>query len=322
MTLPFGFGRLTNGHRSGLSPMAEVQRRWSVWASVLLGLCVFFPFLRQLVPLTPNTIRIQSIESPERGTWVVLPDFSELGSPSFSRDGEWIAFDAYKEGFNHSRAECWIARRDGRDLTRLAYGATPRFSPDGKRLLFVREAVNDRSAPEGIYVINRDGTGERRLCAGRWPDWSPDGKAIVFSAGGEETGGARIGASVYIANADGAERNKIAEGDCPSWSPDGTKIAYCVRTADEPPVIRVYFLRENTDVTLGIGWFRANWWSDSKSVVANGRVRSGPKRQIVRMRLNAAGKPTELSTEFDEPFSPCCSWDGKDLLFIARMPKP
>jgi hypothetical protein len=29
----------------------------------------------------------------------------------------------------------------------------------------------------------------------------------------------------------------------------------------------------------------------------------------------------ELATEFEEPFSPCCSQDGKQILFIARKPK-
>src|SRR5215831_16444480 len=62
--------------------------------------------------ITPNTIRIQSLDDPTKGQWVTMPGFSELGSPTFSRDGRWIAFDAYKEGFNNSSAECWIARRD------------------------------------------------------------------------------------------------------------------------------------------------------------------------------------------------------------------
>jgi Tol biopolymer transport system component len=67
-----------------------------------------------------------------------------------------------KPGVNSSSAECWIARRDGQDLKRLAFGATPRFSPDGKRLLFMRQRVNDPTKEERIYVINSDGSGETR----------------------------------------------------------------------------------------------------------------------------------------------------------------
>ncbi len=269
--------------------------------------------------ITPNTIRIQSTESPNEGSWVVLPGFSELGSPCLSRDGKWIAFDGYKEGFNNSSAESWIARRDGRNLTRLANGATPRWSPDGKRLLFVRDRVNDPRSEGGIFLIDRDGSNERRIGEGRWPDWSPDGKEIVYSVGGDQTGGARVGATICISKVDGSDRREITEGDCPSWSPDGKKIAFCFRAPERPPVIRVYDLQQQNEETLGIGWFRANWMADSTSVVANGLI--GRRRRMVRLSLDAPGEPTELTTEFEEPISPCCSWDGKQIVFIAKTPK-
>jgi len=269
---------------------------------------------------TPNTIRIQSLEEPQKGEWVVMPGFSELGSPTFSRDGQWIAFDAYKQGFNNSKAECWIARRDGRDLKRLAFGATPRFSPDGKRLLFVRERVNDPTREEGVYSINRDGSGEKRIGPGRWPDWSPDGNELVFSLGGEERGGARIGATICIAKADGSDRREVVEGDCPTWSPDGTKIAYCYCAPERPPMIRVYDLRENVETPLGIGWYRGNWMPDNRTVVTNGLDARRPV--MVRLSLNTPRKVVEQSTEYEDPFSPSISWDGKEIIFIAKRPQP
>ena len=269
--------------------------------------------------ITPNTIRIQSTEKPEVGHWVVMPGFSELGSPCFSRDGEWIAFDAYKEGYNNSPSECWVARKDGRDLRRLAIGATPRWSPDGKRLLFMRNEANDPRRRPGIYVIDRDGTGERRIGDGRWPDWSPDGQRITFSSGGRPGPGLREGATICIARADGTGRREIAEGDSPSWSPDGKKIAYCRKAAGRPLMIHVHDLETGKDQSLGIGWYRANWMPDGKSVVANGVI--GGKAGMVRLSLDAPERPEELATEFEKPFSPCCSWDGKQIIFIARRPR-
>lgn len=266
--------------------------------------------------ITPNTIRIQSLASPKTGSWVVVPGFRELGSPCFSRDGDWIAFDGYREGFDNSPAESWIARRDGRDLTRLAEGSTPRWSPDGHQLLFVRTHLNHPGSDKGIFLINRDGSNERRIAEGRWPDWSPDGKQIVYSLGGDETGGARIGATIYIANLDGSGRRKITRGDCPSWSPDGKKIAVCFRVSERRPVIRVHDLRSEKEETLGIGWYRANWMPDSKSVVANGAI--GRNVGMVRLSLESPGRPIDLRTEFAEPSSPCCSWDGQQIVFIAR----
>ena len=242
--------------------------------------------------ITPNTIRIQPVDQPEKGKWVVMPGFSELGSPTFSKDGRWIAFDAYKEGYNNSPSECWIVQRDGKGLRRLAMGATPRWSPDGKWLLFMRSEANDRKREPGIFIIERDRAHERRITDGRWPDWSPDGKQITFSVGGIPTGGSRQEAVICTANADGSDRKEIAVGDCPSWSPDGKKIAYCFKAANEPPLIRVHDLEAGTDVTLGIGWFRANWMPDSKTLVANGIV--GRQPRMVRLFLNAQGRTQEL----------------------------
>ena len=270
------------------------------------------------ISITPNTIRIQSVDDPTIGQWVVMPGFSELGSPTFSRDGQWIAFDAYKQGFNNSSAECWIARRDGRDLKRLVFGATPRFSPDGKRLLFMRQRVNDPTKEEGIYMINRDGSSEKRIGPGRWPDWSPDGSEIVFSMGGQAAGGARIGATICIANADGSDRREVIEGDCPSWSPDGTKIAYCLRAGPPPRDPGLRHAGKCTDDT-GNRLVCANWMPDSKSVVCNGG--DGRDSRMVRLSLTIPRKMIEQSTEYEEPFSPAISWDGKEILFIARKPR-
>jgi hypothetical protein len=268
--------------------------------------------------ITPNTIRIQPVDEPSKGKWVVMPRFSELGSPSFSRDGKWVAFDAYKEGYNNSPSECWIVRRDGSGLKRLAIGATPRWSPDGNQLLFMRDEANDPKRKAGIFLINRDGTGERRIGEGRWPDWSPDGKQIAYSRGGIPGPGLREEAFICIVRADGSGRQQIAEGDCPSWSPDGKKIAYCFRALDQLPLIRVHELAAGKDVTLGIGWYRVNWMPDSKDLVGNGLIDG--QKLMVRFSIDTL-RPVELHTEFEQPFSPCCSADGKEIVFIARRPK-
>lgn len=142
----------------------------------------------------------------------------------------------------------------------------------------------------------------------------------MFSLGGEQTGGARIGATICIVNADGSGRREITQGDCPSWSPDGKKIAFCLRAPERPPLICVHELHNKKEETLGIGWFRANWMPDSKTVVANGVI--GEKFGMVRLSLDAPDQPAELSTEYTEPHSPCCSWDGKQIVYIAKRPKP
>ncbi len=273
----------------------------------------------QELAITPHTIRVQPMDPDEKGYWIVMPGYSELGSPCFSRDGLWVAFDAYKEGYNNSRPEVWITRRDGTGLKKLTNGATPRWSPDGKRLLFIRGSENEPNQEADIYVIKSDGTGEQKLRPGRWPEWSPDGKQIAFSRGGLAGGGAKVGAVVFICNADGKGDKGIAQGDCPSWSPDGKKIACCFREGDNPPEIRVLDLQTDETKRLGIGWYRANWMPDGKAVVANGFIADD-----VMVKLSAARPdepPAQLFSQFEDASSPCPSSDGRFLVFISKRTK-
>lgn len=270
--------------------------------------------------ITPHTIRVQPTDPDGKGHWITMPRYGELGSPCFSRDGEWIAFDAYKEGYNNSRPESWVARRDGTGLRKLADGATPRWSPDGKRLLFIRGSETEPKQEPDLYVIKPDGTGERKLGPGRWPDWSPDGRRIVFSRGGQAGGGVKAGATVYISDADGSGRKALCDGDCPSWSPDGKSIAFCFRADEQPPMIVVIDLATKEVRTLGIGWFRANWMPDGKAVVANGPAGLG-EVGMVELSLGGARAPRQLFSQFDDASSPCPSSDGTLMVFVAKRPK-
>ena len=270
----------------------------------------------QELAITPHTIRVQPMDPDEKGQWIMMPGYSELGSPCFSRDGLWVAFDAYKEGYNNGRPEVWIARHDGTSLKKLTNGATPRWSPTGKRLLFIRRNDNALNQEPDIYLIRSDGTGEQKLRPGRWPEWSPDGKQIAFSRGGLPGGGAKVGAEIFISKADGIGEKVIAQGDCPSWSPDGKKIACCFREGDNRPKIRVVDLQTNETKTLGIGWFRANWMPDGKALVASGIIAG---RAMVKLSVERPGEPPrQLFSQFEDPSSPCPSPDGQSLVFIAR----
>src|SRR5262245_24763364 len=102
--------------------------------------------------ITPTTIRIEPLGGQQPGAWLELADYREIGSPTLSRDGQRVAFDAYPQGFGQSKAECWVARRDGQELRKLAQGATPRWSPDGTHLLFMREKENDPQAELNVLV--------------------------------------------------------------------------------------------------------------------------------------------------------------------------
>ena len=95
--------------------------------------------------------------------------------PTFSRDGQWVAYTSYP---NHT---LWRSRSDGSERRQLTYPpmevAFPSISPDGTKVSF---AVPD----EGTYVVSMDGgsaqrIGEKNLLGGTW---SPDGNLLVVTS--------------------------------------------------------------------------------------------------------------------------------------------
>ena len=95
--------------------------------------------------------------------------------PSFSRDGQWVAYIGYPD------LTLWRSRADGTDRLRLTYPPLKvvytDISPDGKKVAFGDD-------DGGAYVMNADGTSQREIARRktRFPTWSPDGNSLVFDA--------------------------------------------------------------------------------------------------------------------------------------------
>jgi Tol biopolymer transport system component len=282
----------------------------------------------QNVPI--NVLRVEPLGEGE-GKALALQGFHAIGSPHFSKDGEWVTFDGYKEAAQNITSECWVARKDGSQAKKLCRGATPRWSPDGKKLLFMREERADLGRPGGddvgVFVINADGTGERQITDGRWPDWSPDGKRIAYSVGGLPQGGARPMSHIHVANLDGSDAREVAIGDCPTWSPDGKQIACCYNDpAMSAPMIRLVDVDDpEKQRLLGYGWIRANWSPDGKTLYANGLVGQNAFGQaqtgMVRISLDKRANLEPILTKFFGQ-SPCPSPDGKSVVFCTIPTQP
>jgi DNA-binding winged helix-turn-helix (wHTH) protein/Tol biopolymer transport system component len=95
--------------------------------------------------------------------------------PTFSRDGQWVAYDSYPD---HT---LWRSRSDGSERKQLIYPpmevVAPFISPDGRKVAF---ATDD----SGMYVVSIDGgtpqrIGEKNFLGGYW---SPDGNLLVVNS--------------------------------------------------------------------------------------------------------------------------------------------
>jgi TolB protein len=219
-------------------------------------------------------------------------------TPSWSPDGESIAYTAFRSGFQ----QILVARPgDGRAQTAPAGRGKnwlPAWSPDGQRLAF----TSNRDGNEEIYVVGADGRGLARLTRSpaidTSPAWSPDGARIAFTS--SRTGSPQI----WLMDADGANQRALTHErycDRPTWSAEPyNEIAYVSRTKTgfDIKVIEVATGAER-QLTFGQGFNESPAWAPSGRHLAFCSTRSGSQqiwtmtrtgedlRQVTRVGANS-----------------------------------
>jgi DNA-binding winged helix-turn-helix (wHTH) protein/Tol biopolymer transport system component len=100
--------------------------------------------------------------------------------PTFSRDGQWVAYLSYPDD------TLWRSRADGTDRMQLTNAPLvptfPFISPDGMQVVFT---AGEGGAHLGdIYVVGTDGSPPHRIVQGHAAvaSWSPDGNLLVLNS--------------------------------------------------------------------------------------------------------------------------------------------
>ncbi len=158
------------------------------------------------------------------------PDIGEH-DPSWSSDGQWIAFERGPFPPVPELTEIYIMRADGSGLTRLTSNEVndsgPSWSPDGQWIAF----VSFRDSDYEIFKMRADGSEVMSLTSNDvddWePSWSPDGQWIAFESFRD------FNSDIYKMRADGSQLTRLTQDEAydgsPSWSPDGRRIAFSSR---------------------------------------------------------------------------------------------
>jgi Tol biopolymer transport system component len=149
--------------------------------------------------------------------------------PTWSPDGEWIAFGLgqwFQERRNGT-AKIMRVRRDGTSLEALTDGAVnagfPSYSADGKRIVY---RVWD-AKEKGLRIID---IADRKIQvltteADNLPGWSPDGSRIVFTRRVDT-----VNFDVFTIRPDGTDLQRLTTSEANDghavWSADGTQILW------------------------------------------------------------------------------------------------
>jgi hypothetical protein len=197
-----------------------------------------------------------------------LPDIKEtsVDSPTFSPDGEKIAFDA-----GSGQTDVWVYDLRRHVLTRITgdgSSSSPVWSPDGRRIAF----ISRQGGRYSIHLVDAGGSGRRDVLTPRDNllanlAFRPDGGAIAFTEyspatladiwlisldgkrepqpvlrtpamewmGNFQPGGkwfayqeSQGGEGVYIQTLDGAGKRRVSPGSgtMPVWSREGRELFY------------------------------------------------------------------------------------------------
>lgn len=173
------------------------------------------------------SVRITSLEPASYNTSSItlLTDFNASAFfPTWSSDGQWIAFDTNYLDSNGANV-IWKIRKDGTGLTDISIhqvGEWRYANWNGTQIAHSRALT---SSGWEIFVMSDDGSRPKQLTGSGenyYPKYSPGGKRIAYQ---HHQG---IKSSIYIINSDGSNNLMLARdwASGVAWSPDGKKLVY------------------------------------------------------------------------------------------------
>lgn len=257
--------------------------------------------------------------------------FNDARQPTWSPDGKWITFFAYRDG----GYDLWTVAPDGSDQHKLTVGPfddrEPIWSHDGTKLAFSSDRGDSIGSDYNIWIMDARTGDLRQLTKDPaedfMPSWSPDDKEIAFASTREN------GASVWAVDTVSGTERKVATTagrvDAPSWGPGG-QIVYHDTVAGQSR-----YEADGKPLTGGENAFafRVSWASPTEFYyVSDGKIRKralegGSARTVEFSATMQVTRPqyTRRKRDFDSTaprqavgiVRPVISPDGRKVAFAA-----
>ena len=222
-----------------VGPTSDVKPRpWWPWAAALVAVMGLGGGILWFVRPAPKTPEPRLTITPLTAS----PD--PEGNPSFSPDGNQVAFVRYEKNQNGSHIYVKLIGTGGPPLritTGSASDYSPAWSPDGRYIAFLRYLSSGQKA--AVLLVPALGGAERKI-AEVFPSglnctdltWLPDGNSLVIS----DRNSPKEPAGLFLLAIDTGEKRRLTSppfpaipswnGDsCPSLSPDGRTLAFSRR---------------------------------------------------------------------------------------------
>jgi Tol biopolymer transport system component len=227
--------------------------------------------------------------------------------PTFSQDGQWVAYASYPEG------EIWRSKADGTEKLQLTQhpllAGAPVMSSDGKQILFISQEPGGLFRPRSVSI--HGGPSQDLGVEAGYADWC--GTSIIFLEGQSEQD------KVLIFDPKTSTSSILPESNAlflPRCSPDGR---YIIAATLNQQRLKLYDVgtQEWSDLAVqDIGF--PQWSADSKYVYFDSGL--GPNLTIHRVRI--ADRKVELIASirnFNRLVEAWVSWmgltpDGSPLL--------